>query len=147
MPRSTKTGTIDPSEFSITYGTHTIQGYADGTFINITYNANTFDPTKGADGEAARILTNDNSVTVTVTLLQSSASNTVLSGFSNIDRKLGTGSLPLFVKDNFGDTAGGGSIAWIQKDPDISNSKTVESREWVFYVPHYEGVVGGNTQI
>lgn len=147
MAKSKSTGQIDPSEFTITYGTHTIKGFADGTYVNITYNANTFEPAKGADGEAARIVTNDNSVTLTVTLLQSSSSNTILSGLDNIDRKTALGALPLFVKDNLGDTVGGGSIAWIQKAPDVSNSKTVEPRAWVFYVPHYEGIVGGNNQL
>ena len=147
MGKSTATGQIDPSEFTITYGTHTISGYADGTYIGVTKNANTFDSVKGADGEAARVMTNNNSATITVTLLQTSQSNTVLSGFSQIDRKTGAGALPLFIKDNNGDTAGGGSIAWVQKDPDISNSKTVEPRAWTFYVPHYEGIVGGNAQL
>lgn len=147
MAKSQNTGQIDPSEFTITYGSHTIQGYADGTYITITYNANTYDAIKGADGEAARVLTNDNSVTITVTLLQTSQSNTVLSGFSNIDRKTALGQKPLFIKDNNGDTQGGGSIAWIQKDPDVTNSKSIESRAWTFYVPHYEGVVGGNNQL
>jgi len=147
MGKSTNTGQIDPAEFTITYGTHTIQGYADGTYIGIVYNANTFEAMKGADGEAARVITNDNSVLITVTLIQTSQSNTVLSGLSNIDRKTGAGALPFFVKDNSGDTAGGGSIAWVQKDPDVTNSKSIESRAWQFYVPHYEGVVGGNAQL
>ena len=147
MPKSKNTGQIDPSEFTITYGTHTVQGYADGTYITVAYSANTWELIKGADGEAARVRTNDDSVTITVTLLQTAASNTVLSGLDNIDRKTGAGSLPLFIKDNNGDTQGGGAVAWIEKAPDINNSKTVEPRAWVFRVPHYEGVVGGNAQL
>ncbi len=147
MAKSTATGNLNPNEFSIIYGAHVIKGYADGTFINIVYNANTFEMMKGADGEAARVLTNDNSVTVTVTLLQTSSSNTVLSGFSNIDKKTGLGALPFLVKDNSGFTKGGGSVAWIQKDPDQSFSKSVETRDWTFVIPHYEGIVGGNNQL
>lgn len=147
MPKSKETGQFDPSEFTITYGKHTVGGFADGTFITVTRNANTFEFIKGADGEAARILTNDNSALVTITLLQTSRSNTVFSGYDNIDRKTGLGAQPLFIKDNFGDTVGGGSVAWIQKPADVSAGKTIESRAWAFIVPHYEGVVGGNNQI
>lgn len=144
MAISTETGTLDPSQYSIIYGAHVVKGYADGAFINTVYNANTWELVKGADGEAARVLTNDNSVIITVTLLQTSASNTVFSAFSNIDRKTGKGSLPMLIKDNAGLTAGGGSVAWIQKPADQANSKSVESRAWNIVVPHYEGIIGGN---
>jgi hypothetical protein len=52
-----------------------ISGYADGTFVQVDPSGDSFAKKVGADGEVARSMSNDNTHTVVITLLQSSLSN------------------------------------------------------------------------
>lgn len=145
------TGQINPKEYSLIFGIHQIQGFHEGTIINIVYEANNYNPLIGADGEVSRILTNNQSALITVTLAQTSLSNDFLSVQSNLDRKSGTGALPLLFKDNWGKSAGVSPVAWIEKMPDQpfdgGAGATVQSRVWNIRAPLYEGIVGSSKSI
>lgn len=145
MPKSLNVGTINPAELSLIFKDHLISGYATGTFINIAHNADGFTVTKGTDGETARTMTNDDSVTITLTLMQTSQSNDVLSGFHKEDRSTGRGYGQVEFKDNMGTTEGGGSDAFIMSYADVTYANDVQAREWRIYVPNYSGIVGSNT--
>ena len=142
-----KTSNFNPDEVAIIFGTHTITGFADGTFIEVEQTNDSFTLTKGADGEAARVRSNDDSGTVKVSLLQSADSNMVLSLLHQVDKKSGKGTLPILFKDASGDTVGAGAVAWIKKPAGIGYSKGIETRVWVFDVAHLEMLTGGNAAI
>ena len=119
---------------AVTFGVHSLKGMADG----ITSQA-------GADGEVARSMSADKRCKVTVTLQQTSQSNTVLSALHDADIASGGGApLPLLIKDLRGDTLFMASAAWIVKKPNSEFGKEAGSREWVFETAKAVYSVGGN---
>jgi hypothetical protein len=128
----------------VTFCGATLQGFADGTFVAIERSSDSFTKHVGADGEVARTQSADKSGTVTVTLLQTSASNDVLSALAVADERTGLGTGPLSVVDASGRTVALCAEAWIKKPASIGFSKEAEGREWVFECGHLEEFVGGN---
>lgn len=124
--------TYDPKKVIITFGGVPILGYADGTFVSVTPSNDRFSKAIGADGEVARTKSNDNTHEVTITLIQSSLSNSYLSGILNADRLTNEGVLPLSITDLSGTTLMFWKDAWIRTDPDVEFSKETGERAWVF---------------
>lgn len=147
------TGEINPNEYSVnlvtpTLGIHRVQGFHEGDIINIVYDANNYNYMVGADGEAARINTNNLSALFTFLLMQTSLSNDFLSIMSNLDRKTGFGTASLLFKDGWGNSVGASPVAWIEKMPDQNfqgaAGASIPSRSWALRCPHYEGIVGSS---
>ena len=137
----------DPNEVSIVVCGIPIEGgFADGTFIEVDQDANDFDDIVGTDGDVTRSKTNDRRGTITITLMQSSESNALLSALSNVDRSKsnGAGVGPLLIKDNQGTTFFAGEHSWIQKPPAAAFGKTAGPRAWLVRVADLERFDGGN---
>jgi hypothetical protein len=135
----------DPKLVTVIFG-GPLTGFADGTFVNVSYNDDLFTLVIGADGEACRAKTNNLSARVAVTLLQSSASNVFLSAALNTDLNspLGDGILPFFLKDLSGTTLMSAENAWIVKPADVENAREPGSREWTIETDNMQFLVGGN---
>jgi len=138
--------TYDPKEVIMTFCGIPISGFDDGTFIQVTASSDRYTKKIGADGEVARVRGNDYTSEVTTTLLQTSPSNTILTGFMEADRLTNKGIGPLSITD-----LSGGSIffwphAWIKKCPDYAASKDLEPRAWVFDTGQVaiEGILGSS---
>ena len=138
--------TYGPEEGALIFGAP-ITGYADGTFISIEQNEDDFTLTVGADGDACRAKTNNKSARMTITLLQSSASNDALSVIRGLDitTPSGDGILPFIWKDLSGRTFCVAEKAWIVKPPTVVYSRGVEAREWVLETDAMLWNVGGNS--
>ena len=138
--------TYDPKQLVFTYGGVAITGYADGTFVNITPNAESWTKVVGADGkDVSRARSNDDTYEVTITLASTSASNEYLSTVKLTDDLTGKGALPLLVQDLSGNTLFFVESAWIRQAPDVEFSKEVTERAWVFDTVNVsEYIVGGN---
>ncbi len=106
-------------------------GFADGEFIRIETEADTFTDVAGTDGEVTRSKTNDKRVTITVTLMQTSAGNTKLTAVHNLDVKgsNGAGVGPFLIKDRNG-TALHAGTCWIAAPPTVVYGRGAEAREW-----------------
>lgn len=137
----------DPAQVKVTFGGHVVQGYADGTFVEVARNEQSFSLQVGTDGEGTRSKTNNKSGTVTLTLMQSSQSNDVLSGFSLADELSSAGVFPLSVVDKSGKTIVAAETAWIQKPADVEFSREATSRQWVFETDNLIMNIGGNNPI
>ncbi len=124
--------TYDPKQFKIIFGGVAISGFADGPFISVAPAGDRFTKVSGADGEKARSKSNDYSHEVTLTLLQTSASNDYLSTIHNIDKLSNLGKLPLQIVDLNGTTILSWSQAWIRAVPTVENAKEIGERVWVF---------------
>jgi hypothetical protein len=135
----------DPKAVSVIFG-GPITGFADGTFVNVAFNEDLFNLVIGADGEACRSKTNNLSARITITLLQSSASNTFLSAAHNVDLNspLGDGIVPFFLKDLSGDTIMAAENAWVVKPADTEYAREPGSREWTIETDNMQFNVGGN---
>ena len=121
----------DPKQVAISIGSSLLTGFADGTFVTVARNNDTWVGVSGASGEYTRAKSNDRSGTITITLLQSSVSNSILQGFATADELTSSGTFPVLVKDNNGNDLYSAEIAWIQKPSDAEFGKEVGEREWI----------------
>jgi hypothetical protein len=136
--------TYRASEVSVSFGGAVISGYGDGTFLSISYNNDFFSLSKGADGEGLRSSSEDLSARVTLTLMQGSSSNDVLSGFFQADINGDTGGVPFLVKDASGRMLFSSASMWIVKFPDVERGKEGSMVEWVLETNALQGFIGGH---
>jgi hypothetical protein len=137
--------TYDPKKVILVIGGVPIGGYADGTFILFERTTDMFSKVVGADGEVSRAKSNDKTGQFTITLLQTSDSNDILSGIAELDERLNSGVVPAILKEMNGTTTIFSGTVWVRKKPNIEYSKEVTNREWVLDAAESEVFVGGNT--
>lgn len=136
--------TINPDDYVFIFDDHIVDGYINGTQVGIVYTNDAFTPYKGNDGESARVMTNDTSATITLTISQISPSNDVFSEKLSKDLSTGNEIVDVSFKDNRGTTVLDGSGAYILKFADVTVSNTIEARTWRIYASYLEGTIGGN---
>jgi hypothetical protein len=136
----------DPNQVSVILGGQAISGYADGTFIKVERNEQAWNLKVGVDGEGARAKNNNTSGKITITLMQSSASNDVLSGFALADESSGAGTFPALVLDHNGTSKITALTMWVQKFANLEDAKEITMREWVLETDALVMLVGGNNQ-
>ncbi len=139
-----KTSTINPAGMVIIYDDIAMEGFPKGDYLSIIYNEEGFSETVGVDGEHTRVMLNDNSATVVVTVQQSSMTNSKLSAKFNTDKRTGNSRGAFSVKDPRGETDLQGSGAYIKKMADASWGNDVKMNAWSIYIPELSGVLGGN---
>jgi hypothetical protein len=136
----------DPAKVLITLGNDLLSGYADGTFLNVEQNEDSYTLQMGTDGEGTRTRTNNESARITVTLMQSSASNDVLSALHELDKAIGFGAgcVPLLIKDFSGRSIFSAEKAWIVKPPSSEFGREATGREWMIETDKLIGFTAGN---
>jgi hypothetical protein len=139
-------GTYRPDQVALIAVGVPVTGFAPGTFITAERNEDSFTLSVGSDGDACRTRTNNLSGRITFTLLQSSASNILLSAIANTDERspAGDGILPSTVKDNSGTTLLTATKSWIVKPASVEYSNEATNREWVVETHELNMLVGGN---
>lgn len=137
--------TFDPKKLTTIIAGAKMNGFADGTFVEIEELSDGVTSQAGADGEVMRVMSTDPRHRITITLQQGSSSNQVLSALRDADRvSHGSGAFPVFIQDLTGSTVFTASQAWIVKKPNASFSKQVESRAWVIETADAIFNLGGN---
>ena len=145
MSIPTQPTTFDPSQVIITWGAILFSGYADGSFVKVTRNSDTFKTTVGADGTVARTRSADKSGNVEIDLMQSSATNDLISAQAAADELTGAAAAPLQIKDLMGRTLVIAKLAWVRKPADVEFGKELGSRKWVFDCDRLDlSHIGGN---
>lgn len=146
MATNTNLRVYDPSEILIQFGAITVEGYADGTFVTVEDDEDAYSMQVGTDGEAVRSKSNNRGGTITLSLLQSSAANALLSAQHNLDRLSsgGAGISPLLIKDNNGAAIYTAETAWIQKRPSAEYAREATAREWVIRTNNLISLDGGS---
>lgn len=137
--------TVNPKQVIITLGGVPITGYADGEFVNITRENDSFNKSAGADGQVTRVASGDRSGTVVLTLAQSSLSNDYLSGLIIQDEATNDAIVPLAIKDLSGNTVVFAEHAWVRKPTDAAWGKDVQTREWNIDCADLDMLIGGNS--
>jgi hypothetical protein len=125
--------TYDPKKVIITLGGVPIGGYADGTFVQIDPNSETWTRKVGADGEVVRSLSNDNTHTIQITLMQTSLSNAYLRTTMNADKLTGLGMLPLSFTDLNTMEVHFWAQAWVSTDPSTGRAKETTDVQWTIH--------------
>lgn len=128
------------------FGTIPIRGFAVDAAISIEHDEDDFSLSVGVDGDGTRTKTNNLSATITASLMQSSATNALLSAHRALDINTpgGIGGVPLIVKDSSGTSLFACETAWIQKPPSAEFNREATSRDWVFRTDSMTAVHGGN---
>lgn len=125
----------DPNEVIFQFGGADISAFGPGTFIQITQDADAFNVVVGAAGDVVRSKTNNKLATITVSIMQTSPDNDLLSTIYNTDQKArnGAGVAPLVVRDSAtGRAVFAAASAWIHKAPDVTFDQQDTPRQWVF---------------
>ena len=120
----------DPSQIVIAFRGLTVQGFADGTFVKVSRNADTFSAKIGANGDTTRVRNRDRTGKVVVTLQAESPSNDDFSAAALLDETTGLGTGPLLVKNLNGTTIYEAQVAWVGKPADGEYAKDATTREW-----------------
>lgn len=136
--------TFDPKQVVISIGGVPMSGFADGTFLEIIRDENAFTKVVGADGYTSRVKSNNRGGTLTVTLLETSPSNDVLSAFAALDEASNSGVVPILVKDLSGNSIYFSATGWIQKLPDSVFGKEINNRAWIIDLADVDMFVGSN---
>lgn len=136
--------TYDPKDVAVTFGAKIISGYADGTFVTVERNEQTFNLKVGADGEGTRVKSNNKGGKITIVLMQSSASNDDLSAAAAADELSNNGVEPATVRDGSGRSIFGAATAWVQKQPNAEFGKEATTRTWVIETDEVDMFIGGN---
>lgn len=136
--------TYDPKKVLVIIGGVPMSGFSDGDFIKAVRDEDAFMKKVGVDGETSRAKNNNRSGSLTLTLMQTSLSNDVLSGFAAADELASAGVVPVLIKDLSGTTTFFSSDAWIKKMPEGGFGKEVGTREWVLDTTAIDAFIGGN---
>lgn len=131
--------TYNPKLLIATFAGRILSGFADGTFAQVSKNEDGMMLKVGADGESAVAVNANESGKVTITLLNTSATNDFLSLAAGLRTR---GALQ--IKDLSGRTLVNAADAWIVKQADITKSKEIETSEWVFETGSLQVFSGGN---
>lgn len=108
-----------------------ISGFADGTFITIGKDKVPFGTTETADGQVARLFTNSQTYTISLTLHRGSPSNDVLTKLWRLDELTQKAKFPLFIKDSSGSDLFFSTNTWIEGLPNMVQSTSFDTRTWV----------------
>lgn len=136
--------TYDPKLVHIIIGGFEMIGFADGTFLTVERDEDSYSKVSGSDGETARAKSNNKGGTATLTLMQTSSSNDVLSGFAIADEQSNSGVVPIFVKDSLGTTTLFSAEGWIKKPAPAVFAKEVGNRDWIIDLSTMDVFIGGN---
>lgn len=141
--------TYDPGQHDVIFAGRLLEGFGEDTFIAIAVEAPGFSDRVGVDGEVTRAKSYDRRATISVTLMQTSQSNDVLSAIYEADRAApnGAGVGGVRVVDRSGTTVFEASKAWIQREPDAELGREAGERVWEIRCADYRGNHGGNPDV
>ena len=125
---------------------HTVSGYADGTFLGVTRVVPHATLYTGADATNARVVRRVRNYDITLTLHQASESNDVLTQLLHLDEESRSGEdvFAITIKDTSGRTMYSSNYAFIGTDPDGSFGTELSESAWVIHAVGVESFVGGN---
>lgn len=126
--------------------THQVVGTTEGEFITVTRTVPHAELVNGADGSNARVVRAIKNADITMTLMQTSETNDVLSRLLVEDEitRDGRDCFGVTIKDNVGRTVMSSPQAFIGTNPDVSFAETLSDTVWVIHAIHLEQHVGGN---
>jgi hypothetical protein len=122
--------TFDPAKVSVIIGGVEMSGFGEGTFVEISLDGDDWDLISGADGDVVRAKKQNRTSTLSLTLLQSSHCNDILSAWRIIDRATLSGAVASLIRDKSGRTVISAAYSFIMQAPTVSFSDGIETRTW-----------------
>lgn len=139
--------TYSPEDVQILLGgVYPVDGFVDGTFVNVTKDVVPFTMTRTTDGMVARKYVNDQTYSIMISIMSMSPSNDILTKLWLIDETTQMGKFPLLIKDSSGSGRFFSSTTWVEKVPDLSYSSSPEIRQWLLRSSQGLINIGGNDE-
>lgn len=136
--------TYNPSDVICDIGGYQLTGW---DAIVISRGGPSFVTVKGIRGKHTRVANKDTSATITISLIQTSPSNDVLSRIHELDIQNGTGRMMIMLKDNSGRSVFSSNEAYIVGYPEATFSGDFEMRMWTIFCQTTQSyTIGGNTR-
>ena len=136
--------TYNPSDVYLIICGHQCTGWQD---ITVERSTPAFKHIKGIRGKHTRVRDVDSSAIITITVMQTSETNDILSEVHRQDIENGTGRLELSLIDRSGSTLISSIEAYITSYPSKTFSDTIEFIPWTIQCQSTESfVIGGNSQ-
>lgn len=140
----------DPDEISVSIAGVPVDpkagsgGYGPDTFLSIEFTSPRFSTQVGVDGKATRSKMLDRSAKATLTLMQSSLSNDLLSALAILDANTpnGAGVGAFLVRDRNGTSIYEAAECWIESVPNPQFGKEATTREWVIAIAKLNAFTG-----
>ena len=128
---------------------HTVSGIVEGTFISFERTVPRSTLTVGADLHAARVLRRNKSGIVTLTLMQSSETNDILSELARLDEEAHNNDwlFNVTIKDTLGRSVFFAPQAFLGNDPMTEYGVELSNREWTLNVINVQRHTGGNSKL
>lgn len=140
--------TYSPDEVSILIaGVVPVEGVVDDTFISVSKSSPAISSTRTPDGMISRVHTEDKTYDISLTLMQSSPTNDVLTALWSLDDITRRGKFPLFIKDGTGSTFIFSTSAWIEQIPEVTYGTSALVRTWTIKASNCTINVGGNGDV
>jgi len=140
------TTTYDPAKVDMILNGVRLTGFASGTFISIEYNADSWSTQVGADGEAVRSKSNDQSAQVTVTVLPGSPANAILGGLKALDDADNRGAAACMIKDPHSNTVHLSEGMYVKKEPNTVYAVEGQAKEWTLETGRLKAAHGASTE-
>lgn len=136
--------TYNPKDVILTIGGYQLTGWQS---VTISRTVKGFAVIRGIRGKNTRVKNVDTSATLTISLLQSSQGNDVLSYIHELDLDEGTARISLMLKDRSGRSVFSSNEAFITGYPIATFSGQFEYRNWEFFAQSTDTyIVGGNAK-
>jgi hypothetical protein len=133
-----------PKDVILTVGGYQLTGWQS---ITISRTVKGFTVIRGIRGKNTRVPNVDTSATITISLLQTSQGNDVLSYIHELDLEEGTARIALMLKDNSGRSVFSSNEAYITGYPVATFSGQFEYRSWELFAQSTNTyVVAGNAK-
>lgn len=134
-----------PDEVSVLLvGFIPLDGFINGTFIEITKDVQPFRSVTSSDGKVSRLYSHSGVYNVSLTLMSSSGGNDILTKLWQLDEITQMGKFPLLIKDKTGTDLFFSATTWIEGVPTLSKGEAIDERTWVLKSVESVINVGGN---
>lgn len=129
-------------EVSCAWGMVNFEGFSGDNIVSMEYNSDLTTETVSCDGKLATSVTPDRTGTVTVELLQTSATHAILTGILAAQESSGDTSVlfrsDFVVSDPSGSAGYIARNAYLKKAPTLGLGVEQQTREWTFYAERIE---------
>lgn len=140
-------GPYDPALVTVALGGVPIIGWADDSFLTLEQSEATYEVVAGVDGYFIRIKKSGAKIwTCTLSLMQSSPHNAVLSALHVLDQMApsGAGIVPFTMADAGGTTIFSSPEAWISTPAPQTFGSGHNAKAWLVTAINPDYIIGGN---
>lgn len=134
----------DPLKVTVSFDGVDIQGFADGAFVEVEREVDTWSKHVGATGDITRVRSRDRSGKIKIILMAASSSNDQMMALFLADELSGTGTGSFMLKDLSGNMRCNAKDCWIKKPPKVERGKDAGNVEWELECGDLTIVAGGN---